>query len=192
MEKDYPVQENSFVEAKNEGLKDSKGKVLVESEIVDLNKEEEVQKGKEILDTTEEESTEQIVDVDADTVDKLKDSYIGNTILQCPVCRTLIYKKPDAIAKDEETELYNVGEICPHCGSEDGYELVGQVAPVDIPVEEPEQTTGTEEVTTEEPTEPEVPEEPKEEEGEEKKPSRKLNPISEPQEEFPQKNLCCS
>ena len=183
MEKDYPIQRNSFVEAKNEAKQPSKGTKLVESEIVDLNKEEDVEKGKEILNASEEESTEQIVDVDADTVDKLKDSYIGNTILQCPVCRTLIYKKPDALVKAEESELYNVGELCPHCGSEDGYELVGQVAPVEIPVEEPEQTTGEQEVTPE-PTPAEEPEVPAEE-GEEKpdRPARKLNPISEPENE---------
>lgn len=188
MEKDYPIQRNSFVEAKNEAKQPSKGNKLVESEIVDLNKEEEVEKGKEILNASEEESTEQIVDVDADTVDKLKDSYIGNTILQCPVCRTLIYKKPDALSKEEESELYNVGELCPHCGSEDGYELVGQVAPVEIPVEEPEQTTGEQEVKPESTPseEPEVPaEDGEEKEGEEKpdRPARKLNPISEPENE---------
>ena len=132
MSSDYEVKQA------NESLQ------LKESENIDLNDEKEVKKGKEILTKDKEEEVEQIVDVDADTVDKLKDSYIGNTILQCPVCRTLLYKKPDAIVKDEESELYNVGEVCPHCGSEDGYDLVGQVAPLNIPVEEPKQTTGKE------------------------------------------------
>lgn len=143
MAKDYPVEQAGI----NESIDKKK---LLEAETIDINDEEEVKKGKEILNKDADDSVEQIVDVDADTVDKLKDSYIGNTILQCPVCRTLIYKKPDAIIKDEETEYYNVGESCPHCASEDGFELVGQVAPVSVPVEEPEQTTGKEE--------PEVPE----------------------------------
>lgn len=166
MAKDYPVEQyNESIEVEATKTK------LTESETVSLNSEEEVKKGKEILNKEEGQQPEQIVDVDADTVDKLKDSYIGNTILQCPVCRTLIYKKPDALKKAEDSELYNVGEACPHCASEDGYELVGQVAPVDIPVEEPAQTTGTEEVKTE--VETEVEEEPAPEE-DEKRERRKL------------------
>lgn len=121
---------------------------------VDLNNEEEVKEGKKELEKSEEESenVEQIVDVDAQTIDELKDSYIGNVILQCPVCRTLIYKKPEALEKSEDGDLYNIKDECPHCGVDEGFELVGQVASLDVEPGEPEQTTGApEDVEKEEP-----------------------------------------
>ena len=147
---------------------------LKEGMTINLNDEEEVKKGKEELEKSEEkeDSVEQIVDVDAETIDELKDSYIGNVILQCPVCRTLIYKKPEAIEKDENDEnIYNVEEECPHCGAKDGFELVGQVASLDVEPDKPIETTGApseEEVKEEENSEENVrvEKEPKEEEEE--------------------------
>lgn len=133
----------------------SKKRNLKESEKIDIQDDEEIEKGKEILDNNKKADTDsetmKVVDVDAETVDKLKDSYIGNVLLQCPVCRTPIFKKPDLLTQDEENEeLYNVGEQCPHCGSEDGFELVGQVASMDVETEEEdEETTGKQEVETE-------------------------------------------
>lgn len=127
----------------------------------EIDDQKEIEQAKKVLDG-KEEPVEKIVDVDASTVDELKDSYVGNVILQCPVCRTLIYKKPDAINKDEdsseEVAIYNKSESCPHCGSEDGFELVGQVATLDVKTDEPEATTGKEEqdeisVSTEEESE---------------------------------------
>lgn len=119
-------------------------KNLKESESINLMDDEDIKKGQEILNSEKKEETEQIVDVDADTIDKLKDSYIGNVILQCPICRTLIYKKPDLLKKDEETGIYNKDEECPHCGSVDGFDLVGQVASLDVEAEDKTiETTGT-------------------------------------------------
>jgi len=110
-----------------------------------LDDEKEVGEAKEILTKEHDEEVEQIVDVDANTVAELKDSYVGNVILQCPVCRTLLYKKPDAIEKAEDSDIYNVGEACLHCGSEDGYGLVGQVAELSVkPEVEDDSTTGKE------------------------------------------------
>lgn len=111
-----------------EGKERERGKTEVsESVKVDLSDKEEVEKGIEVKDE-EREDPEVIVDVDAETVDKLKDSYIGNVILQCPACMTLTYKEPDELVKDEETEMYNVGDECHQCGSDKGFNLVGQVA----------------------------------------------------------------
>lgn len=110
-----------------------------------LNDKDEVVKAKETIEKEEEDTVERIVDVDADSIDNLKDSYVGNAILQCPVCRTLIYKKPDALVKAEDSDIYNEGEACPHCGSEDGYGLVGQVAELSVEPEiEDDSTTGKE------------------------------------------------
>lgn len=118
---------------------------LKESTQFDLRDKEDIQKAKEIVDDNKEETPiEQIVDVNAETVEDLKKSYIGSTILQCSVCRTLIYKDPKDLVKPEgETaegeKLYNEGEACPHCGAKDGFELIGQVASLEVnPEEKPE------------------------------------------------------
>lgn len=145
IEKDYPVisDSNEYEKMIREGC----DKSVKESVEVDLNKKEDIEKGKEELVKSEEraDNVEQIVDVDAETVDELKDSYIGNVILQCPVCRTLIYKKPKALKKSEKDEgIYNVEDECPHCGAKEGYELVGQVASLEVKPDESEDTTGTE------------------------------------------------
>ena len=119
---------------------------LKEGKTVNLKDDEEVKAGKEFLDKSNEENIEQVVDVDADTIDKLKDSYIGNAILQCNVCKTLIYKKPEDLIKDENSSdddpVYNIEDECPHCGGQSGYSLVGQVSSLDITPEEPKTTTG--------------------------------------------------
>lgn len=123
-----------------------------EGKSFDLGNAKDVEDAKKALAKSKkrDDSEEKIVDVDANTIDQLKDSYIGNAILQCPVCRTLIYKKPDDLHKADDTPegtpqddvLYNVGEDCPHCGSDAGFNLVGQVADADVPEQPEEQTTG--------------------------------------------------
>lgn len=99
----------------------------VNESLINLNDEEKVTKAKEVMESSKEEKEEVIVDVDAETIDELKDSYVGNAILRCPICKTLIYKKPEDVTKGEG-ELYNVDEECPHCHEVEGFELVGQVA----------------------------------------------------------------
>jgi hypothetical protein len=145
---------------------------LKESQQFSLGDKEDMADAKEILTSNkEEENTEQIVDVNAETVDDLKKSYIGSTILQCPVCRTMIYKDPKDLVKPEAEnaegeKLYNVGEDCPHCGAKDGFELVGQVASLDVNPEqtpEPPMTEPVEAQPEEKPVEEVPDEQPKEE-----------------------------
>ena len=135
--------------------KPKKAKPANEGKSFDLGSPKDVEDAKKALAKSKkrDDTEEKIVDVDANTIDQLKDSYIGNAILQCPVCRTLVYKKPDDLRKDEGTPegtpqddvLYNVGEDCPHCGSDAGFNLVGQVADADVPEQPEEQTTGAQE-----------------------------------------------
>ena len=129
----YPVEQARADEALKEA-------------VINLSKEEEVEAAKEVMNDEGAEKEETIVDVDAETIDELKDSYVGNAILRCPVCRSLIYKKPDDLKKEDGSEIYNVEEECPHCHAQDGFELVGQVAEL-TPAEaeaEKETTTGEE------------------------------------------------
>jgi len=182
-DKDHEEFDDELIVTLDESCnKKSKRKNLKEATQIDIQDDEEVEKGKEILDNNKkaDEDTEemQVVDVDADTVDKLKDSYIGNVLLQCPICRTPIFKQPDKLVKDEENladnpddQLYNVGEQCPHCGQEKGFNLVGQVANMNVDNDkEDEETTGEEEVEKEDnfeqTTEDEISEQPIEDEEE--------------------------
>lgn len=129
---------------------------LDESITVNINDEAEVKKAKEEVEKSEkhDDEYEQIVDVDAESIDELKDSYVGNVILVCEDCLTPRFIKPELLKKDEETGLYNVGEACPHCGSEKGYKAEGQVAKASVEVDvEKTETTGA--------SEPEVKEEEK-------------------------------
>lgn len=73
---------------------------------------------------------EDIIDPEAETIDDLKDSYIGNVICQCEICKSKIFKDPEDIKIDaEDAELANVGECCPYCFETDGFKIIGQVAP---------------------------------------------------------------
>ncbi len=145
MAKDYEVEQAKV----SENLKDES---INEGISVNIMDEDEVEEGKEFLNHQEEEHIEQVVDVDAETVEELKDSYLGNVILRCPSCKTMIYKKPELLEKDGEGDIYNVGETCPHCGSKDGFELVGQVASLDIPTPEESPTTGQDNIEVEDET----------------------------------------
>lgn len=144
---------------KVEKQKEEEKKSLDESITVNINDEEAVKDAKKELEVAEKKADEEeiVVDVDADSVEDLKDSYVGNYILSCDACKTLIYKKPDAVKKDEESGVFNVGEACPHCGSESGYSVVGQVAKASVEVEpEDMSTTGAPEAETKEETKVEV------------------------------------
>ena len=107
---------------------------LDESSKFNLQDEQEVQEASDILNKDEGEAIEQIVDAAAETQDDLQKTYIGSIILQCPTCKTMIYKNPDQLVKSEDADdvIYNVDEECPHCGAKDGFELIGQVASLSV------------------------------------------------------------
>ena len=118
---------------------------LTENHKVNLNDPEEVEKAvEEIEDETPLDEAERIIDVDAETVDKLKDSYLGQVILVCKKCRTPMFKAPEDVKKDEETGFYNVEDECSHCGAQEGFELGGQIGTFDK-VPEDEQQDGASE-----------------------------------------------
>ena len=138
--KKYPIEQAGYNEELTEEVK------------VNIADKDAAAEAKEILEDSEDNVVEKIVDIDANTIEELKDSYIGNAIIRCPACKTLIYKKPELLEKDSESDVYNVGETCPHCGSTDGFELVGQVASLEVATDDKAPTTGKDslEVTKEE------------------------------------------
>lgn len=115
---------------------------------INLGDSDAIKGAKDELEKEEtREPIEKVVDVDAEVDSDLKGSYIGSVILRCPTCKTLIYKRPEELEKQEDQEdikaedvIYNVGEECPHCGSKDGFKLVGQVATLDTPVKDEDDT----------------------------------------------------
>ena len=114
----------------------------------DLQDEEDLKKANDFLkgevDNTDE--LEMIVDVDAETEDDLKNTYVGQLLLFCPVCHTLHYANKEDIIEDEENpEVVNVGEPCPHCKQENGYEIKGEIAEYNPEGEEPKEDNEGEE-----------------------------------------------
>ena len=161
LSKMYPIEQAGYNEELHEAMK------------VNILDSDEVEEGKEFLKNNEksEEAVEKIVDVDANTIEELKDSYIGNVILRCPSCKTLMYKKPELLEKEEGSDIYNVGEACSHCGSKDGFELVGQVASMEVETDEVPPTTGKDDVADTFTAKEEPVEEPEEEKTEIRKTS---------------------
>ena len=73
------------------------------------------------------DDTEVIIDPEAETEEDLKDSYVGDVILRCETCQSMIYKKPEEVIIDEEDQLANIDEECPFCHTISGYKIVGQI-----------------------------------------------------------------
>ena len=69
-----------------------------------------------------------IIDKEAESEQDLKDSYIGNVILDCIICHSKTYKDKDDVVIDKEKEVANIDEECPICGNTDGFKIIGEVA----------------------------------------------------------------
>lgn len=95
-----------------------------------------------------DKETIDIFDVDAEEEEDLKDSYVGDAILDCNVCHEKLFKKKEDIIIDEDTQMANVGEECPYCFAVDGFKVVGEIAPFQSKKEKEEaEVEETEEVT---------------------------------------------
>lgn len=104
---------------------------LLDDTSFDLDDEEDIKRLDKFLNDEDEDldTIEMIVDIDAETEDELKDSYVGEILLYCPVCHTIHYKNKEDVHEDEENPgIVNVGEVCPECKQEDGFEIKGMVA----------------------------------------------------------------
>ena len=84
--------------------------------------------------------TDELIDIyDADLDDEDDDEcdcechdHKDDVILDCSVCHSKVYKDKKDVKLDEEADLANVGDECPYCHSNDGYEVVGQVKECDM------------------------------------------------------------
>ena len=75
-----------------------------------------------------DDETIRVIDKDATESEDLKDSYIGKVIVNCNVCHSHIFENKEDIVIDEEG-LVNAEEACPYCGEQDGFTIVGEIAP---------------------------------------------------------------
>ncbi len=71
--------------------------------------------------------TETVIDPLAETEKDLEDSYMGNVILECDICKSKIFKKPEEVVINEEDNLANESEECPYCFTPGGFKVIGQV-----------------------------------------------------------------
>jgi hypothetical protein len=133
---------------------------LNEAEEFNLSDEEQIKKMADFMDGDEYDEVQMVIDVDAEGMDDLEPSYEGKIILQCPVCKSLIYKDEADIVEDSESDYVNIEEHCPYCKEEGGMIIVGKVAPYptheEEKVEEPADDSAEEPVESEEETEVEI------------------------------------
>lgn len=168
--------------------------VLSESEIFNMSDDEDLVKLDNFLRSEDNsEDVESVIDPEAQDDSELKDSYEGDIIIQCAVCKAKIYRNPDEVILEEDDEFCNLEDICPHCGSQEGYVIIGKVAPLDDEdieeiednteeaqkedAEEEKEDNDSEEEVVEEPAEEveEMPEEEQEEEVLEESVNNELN-----------------
>lgn len=76
----------------------------------------------------EEEHVTDVIDLEAEAKEDLKQSYIGKVILDCNVCHSNIFFNKDEVIIDDDG-LVNMSTECPYCMSNEGYTIVGEIKP---------------------------------------------------------------
>lgn len=126
------------------------------------------------IDDDFEEDDISIIDPEASTDEELSDSYVGKIIVDCNVCHSHIFKNREDLDIDE-SGLVNGEDVCPYCGEQEGFVIIGQIEEFkegEDPEEAPEEEDNSEMPEEEIPT-PDTPEEDTDEEDEEKNESLK-------------------
>lgn len=83
-------------------------------------------------DRKDDITVKDVFDTDAKDDSELKSSYIGQVIIECPICRTLLYKNKEDISLSEDGDMAVIDDCCPVCLSEEGFKIIGQVANFDF------------------------------------------------------------
>ena len=78
------------------------------------------------IDDDFEEDDISIIDPEASTEEELSDSYVGKIIVDCNVCHSHIFKDREDIDIDE-SGLVNGEDVCPYCGEQEGFVIIGQI-----------------------------------------------------------------
>lgn len=87
-----------------------------------------------IRDDEDSDDAVRVIDPAATEEDDLQDSYIGKLIVNCNVCHSHIFMDKEDVQLDAEG--YATSEdLCPYCGEQEGFVIVGEIAPVKSSVE---------------------------------------------------------
>ena len=71
-----------------------------------------------------------VYDLETEAQDELKQSYIGKVVLECSVCHSDIFVDKTEISADVDEDGLACKDIeCPYCMSNEGYTIIGEVAP---------------------------------------------------------------
>lgn len=106
------------------------------------------------IDDDFEEDDISIIDPEASTEEELSDSYVGKIIVDCNVCHSHIFKNREDLDIDE-SGLVNGEDVCPYCGEQEGFVIIGQIEEFkegedaeEVPVEENGSEMPAEEIPT--------------------------------------------
>ena len=122
---------------------------LLESEDITLNSDgaEELEGFLSEAGVDPDEEMIDVYDLETEAQDELKDSYIGKVVLECSVCHSDIFVDKADISTDVDEEGLACKDIeCPYCMSNEGYTIIGEVAPFNA--EESEELINPEEEET--------------------------------------------
>lgn len=81
-----------------------------------------------------------VIDPEADTEADIQDSYIGKVIINCNVCHSHIFENKDDVTIGEEG-VVNLDMQCPYCGEQEGFTIIGEIAPYGNETQESEDMT---------------------------------------------------
>ena len=105
---------------------------LLESEDISLNQDGfDTLKGfMDEAGVDPDEETTDVFDLEAEAEEDLKDSYIGKVVLECSVCHSDIFVDKAEVSVGTDAEALACYDIeCPYCMSNEGYTIIGEVAP---------------------------------------------------------------
>ena len=70
-----------------------------------------------------------VIDPEAQDEEDIEATYIGKVILNCNVCHSHIFFNKDDVDIDEEEGIVNSESQCPYCGEQEGFVIIGEIAP---------------------------------------------------------------
>lgn len=74
----------------------------------------------------DDEPVADVIDLEAESEEDLKKSYVGKVICDCNVCHSNIFYNKEDIVIDEDG-VVNPDDECPYCMSQEGYTIIGEI-----------------------------------------------------------------
>lgn len=105
---------------------------LLESEDISLNQDgfEELKGFMDEAGVDPDEESTDVYDLEAEAAEDLKDSYVGKVVLECSVCHSDIFVDKAEVSVGTDSEGLACYDIeCPYCMSNEGFTIIGEIAP---------------------------------------------------------------